>query len=432
MDVHYLACIGVPNLGMPPLHTQATTKIYTIGETRKMDIASGQFEDAAEDLIVATEHASKPQELIPHQATPTLTTNGLIYDIEAEVSEDKADASIDNEHQQDDDFFEQDLDVVNGQDWETLLGVKMPYPDLTRRYNRLRQTVTFTTQNRHSQQTATTPAVLPATNQKRTTTVLDTLTVTPHSTVIQKDKVNDQSISLTSKFANKLSLGEVNTTSTRKGGFERLNHTNQADRATNKQVLNPRPRLVLFKMLGRGLVDRIEGCISTGKEANVYHAITLVDPFTAAPSESDISLAMKICKTIWSSTIEINTLQENSDSDRDTLNKILKRWSNYGQRKRWRNLKRLIMYHQCKLVHANSSEYNILYHDDHLFITDSISILHTEEELIELVQKLISSPQPQSVQDGAKTVELTHEASKSTKILDHERSEENNTNEAVF
>ncbi|KAH9448389.1 hypothetical protein Pst134EA_027701 [Puccinia striiformis f. sp. tritici] len=51
-----------------------------------MDIASGQFEDAAEDLIVATEHASKPQELIPHQATPTLTTNGLIYDIEAEVS----------------------------------------------------------------------------------------------------------------------------------------------------------------------------------------------------------------------------------------------------------------------------------------------------------------------------------------------------------
>ncbi|KNE92100.1 hypothetical protein PSTG_14481 [Puccinia striiformis f. sp. tritici PST-78] len=163
-----------------------------------------------------------------------------------------------------------------------------------------------------------------------------------------------------------------------------------------------------------------------------------------------------------------------------------------------------IMYHQCKLVHANSSEYNILYHDDHLFITDvsqsvehdhpsaydflrsdvrlksacektfaewrrgwwscklcpsiyqkqdpprlgvpalglkqtfdfvtdkSISILHTEEELIELVQKLISSPQPQSVQDGAKTVELTHEASKSTKILDHERSEENNTNEAVF
>ncbi|KAI9631376.1 hypothetical protein KEM48_014426 [Puccinia striiformis f. sp. tritici PST-130] len=99
-----------------------------------------------------------------------------------------------------------------------------------------------------------------------------------------------------------------------------------------------------------------------------------------------------------------------------------------------------IMYHQCKLVHANSSEYNILLGVPALglkqtfdFVTDkSISILHTEEELIELVQKLISSPQPQSVQDGAKTVELTHEASKSTKILDHERSEENNTNEAVF
>ncbi|KNE96691.1 Atypical/RIO/RIO1 protein kinase [Puccinia striiformis f. sp. tritici PST-78] len=500
-----------------------------------MDITSGQFEDAAEDLIVATEHAPKPQELIPHQATPTLTTNGLIYNIEAEVSEDESDASMDNEHEQDDDFFEQDLDVVNGQDWETLAG------DLTKRYNRLRQTVTVTNQNRHSQQTATTPAVLPATNQKRITTVLDTLTVTPHSTVIRKDKVNDQLISLTSKFADKLSLGDVNTTSTRKGGFERLNHTDRADRATNEQVLDPRTRLVLFKMLGRGLVDRIEGCISTGKEANVYHAITLVDPFTAAPSESGISLAMKIYKTsilVFKDRDRYVTgeFRFRSGYAKRNPRKMVKLWAE----KEMRNLKRLyekkircprvvevrsnvlvmeflaleddggwkpsprlkdahlpglgegleqlywellamvrIMYHQCKLVHADLSEYNILYHDDHLFIIDvsqsvehdhpsaydflrsdltnvdlffarlgvptlglkqtfdfvtnkSISILHTEEELIELVQQLISSPQPQSVQDGAETVELTHEASEPAAISDHERSEENDNDEAVF
>ncbi|POW03595.1 hypothetical protein PSTT_10979 [Puccinia striiformis] len=99
-----------------------------------------------------------------------------------------------------------------------------------------------------------------------------------------------------------------------------------------------------------------------------------------------------------------------------------------------------IMYHQCKLVHADLSGYNILLGVLTLglkqtfdFVTNkSISIVHTEEELIELVQQLISSPQPQSVQDGAKTVEVTDEASKSTAILDHEQSEENNNDEAVF
>ena len=29
---------------------------------------------------------------------------------------------------------------------------------------------------------------------------------------------------------------------------------------------------ILFKMLNRGVFSEINGCISTGKEANVYHA----------------------------------------------------------------------------------------------------------------------------------------------------------------
>ncbi|CAM4910081.1 unnamed protein product [Rotaria socialis] len=46
------------------------------------------------------------------------------------------------------------------------------------------------------------------------------------------------------------------------------------DRATVEQVLDPRTRLILFKFLQQGLVDEINGCISTGKEANVYYAKT--------------------------------------------------------------------------------------------------------------------------------------------------------------
>jgi hypothetical protein len=43
-------------------------------------------------------------------------------------------------------------------------------------------------------------------------------------------------------------------------------------RLSTTQVLDPRTRMMLFKLLSRGLFDTINGCISTGKEANVYHA----------------------------------------------------------------------------------------------------------------------------------------------------------------
>ncbi len=40
------------------------------------------------------------------------------------------------------------------------------------------------------------------------------------------------------------------------------------------QVLDPRTRMILFKMLNKKAISEINGCISTGKEANVYHATT--------------------------------------------------------------------------------------------------------------------------------------------------------------
>ncbi|XP_063931493.1 serine/threonine-protein kinase rio1-like [Zophobas morio] len=43
-------------------------------------------------------------------------------------------------------------------------------------------------------------------------------------------------------------------------------------RATTEQVLDGRTRLILFKLLSRGLFSEINGCLSTGKEANVYYA----------------------------------------------------------------------------------------------------------------------------------------------------------------
>lgn len=58
-------------------------------------------------------------------------------------------------------------------------------------------------------------------------------------------------------------------------------------RATVEQVLDPRTLLVLSKFLKRRVFDSIHGCISTGKEANVYYA-------TAA---GGAELAVKVYKT---------------------------------------------------------------------------------------------------------------------------------------
>jgi RIO kinase 1 len=54
-----------------------------------------------------------------------------------------------------------------------------------------------------------------------------------------------------------------------------------------EQALDPRTRLVLFKMLNRGLFSAIHGCVSTGKEANVYYAVN--------PQGADF--AVKVYKT---------------------------------------------------------------------------------------------------------------------------------------
>lgn len=69
------------------------------------------------------------------------------------------------------------------------------------------------------------------------------------------------------RFANKINLTVLDASAESAPRF-----TGRDDRATVEQVLDPRTRLILFKMLNQGFITEIHGCISTGKEANVYHA----------------------------------------------------------------------------------------------------------------------------------------------------------------
>lgn len=85
--------------------------------------------------------------------------------------------------------------------------------------------------------------------------------------------------------------------------FNKFYGKERADRATSEQVLDPRTRMMLFKLLNRSIIKDLNGCISTGKEvflyiislfislfiikANVYHAI----------GYNEEEIAIKIYKT---------------------------------------------------------------------------------------------------------------------------------------
>lgn len=47
----------------------------------------------------------------------------------------------------------------------------------------------------------------------------------------------------------------------------------KGDQATREQAVDPKTRMLLFKMMNNGLLNEINGAVSTGKEAVVYHAV---------------------------------------------------------------------------------------------------------------------------------------------------------------
>lgn len=196
----------------------------------------------------------------------------------------------------------------------------------------------------------------------------------------------------------------------------------RSNRATVEQVLDPRTMGFLARIIKKGIISRINGCISTGKEANVYHGDhegTLI---------LEREYAVKIYKT---SILVFKDRERYVDGEfrfRNTKNqsnprKMVKVWAE----KEFRNLKRLYtngipcpepvelcshvlvmeyltkgkgqpspklrdypfkdiedvvhyyhqmlfymrrMYQTCRLVHADLSEYNSIVHNDKLYIID--------------------------------------------------------------
>ena len=94
-----------------------------------------------------------------------------------------------------------------------------------------------------------------------------------NSSIQQSMKHFQPTNKILSKYVDKI---DISPYSPRSGHVDdgKYRSKDKHDRATVEQVLDPRTRLILFKFLQQGLVEEINGCISTGKEANVYYAKT--------------------------------------------------------------------------------------------------------------------------------------------------------------
>lgn len=142
--------------------------------------------------------------------------------------------------------------------------------DFTKQYNRLRQHTAVRTGNAQTTSSAlyhgVSVATIPAVNRPKAHTKT---TVATSKVIGGKDCTIDQLAAL-SKYNARLAKIDVpyvmGVGVNRKGPSAHANMKDKSDRATNEQVLDPRTRLILFKMIGRGLIHEVNGCISTGKE----------------------------------------------------------------------------------------------------------------------------------------------------------------------
>uniref|UniRef100_A0A7S2S657 Serine/threonine-protein kinase RIO1 n=2 Tax=Rhizochromulina marina TaxID=1034831 RepID=A0A7S2S657_9STRA len=208
--------------------------------------------------------------------------------------------------------------------------------------------------------------------------------------------------------------------------------------------MDPRTRLMLFKLLNSQFLAGIDGCVSTGKEANVYYAKAGERGLQAVASQGFQEFAVKVFKT---SILVFKDRDKYVSGEyrfrngycKSNPRKMVKTWAE----KEMRNLRRLYaagipspepvllknhilvmqfigkdgwpaprlkdaqlserrlresywqvvrhmrkLFHTCKLVHGDLSEYNMLYFEGEVYIIDvSQSVEHDHPHASELLRK---------------------------------------------
>lgn len=355
----------------------------------QISVNDGQFEDAEEDNSVIPES-------LTHYSTNETSRKAADLSNENQNGGSSDHVKSSSEDSDDEDFGEWD--------WEDETG------DFTKRYNASRSEVSVTNTSGKRQSTL-------QPNEKSLEKFGNRIKVERYEGPKLSNKAANVLIQASKKLEN-----------------DRMRAKDKADRATVEQVLDPRTRMILFKILNKGVICEINGCISTGKEANVYHS-------TNADGDER---AVKVYKT------SILTFK---DRDRYVTGefrfrhgyckhnprKMVKTWAE----KEMRNLTRMYqakipcpepiilrshvlvmgfigidgwpapllkdvtlseskarelylkciqivrnIYWKCRLVHADLSEFNMLYQGDKLYVIDvSQSVEHDHPHALEFLRK---------------------------------------------
>ncbi|QCD99184.1 RIO kinase 1 [Vigna unguiculata] len=221
--------------------------------------------------------------------------------------------------------------------------------------------------------------------------------------------------------------------SVRESAIGKTKTTDKADRATAERAIDHKTRMILYKMLNKGAFRDISGCISTGKEANVYHATqsqgqplavkiykTSVLEFKdrARFMQGDFRFKNGYCKhtktmvEIWAKKERGNLMRLKAAGIRCPtpyllrLNVLVMEFiGKYGcaaprlkdaalslDKLREGYVEIIIamrtLYQKCKLVHGDLSEYNILYYEGHLYIIDvSQAVEHEHPHALDFLRE---------------------------------------------
>ncbi|WFC99202.1 non-specific serine/threonine protein kinase [Malassezia yamatoensis] len=390
----------------------------------------------------------------------------------------KVDSSSSSDASLEDDFSDYEDDpswsqgTVNDADWELSRG------DFTKQYNKAKQMAAALQTHTEGSSSSKASVPLPALNRPRPRAQAAAPKV-PASDQLADDSGAHASktaaqVSSLAQYASRIHIGEQYDPSMVAGGsvdarvprktnqLEENRRKDKADRATLQQVLDPRTLLILYKMIRRGLLEMVNGCVSTGKEANVYHA-------TLAPTEEHKSTGHAAIKIYKTSILVFKDRDRYVSGEfrfrhgysRHNPRKMVRLWAE----KEMRNLKRLanagirapapielrdhvlvmqflgdnqgwpsarlkdaessipnqdwprlycellatmrLMYQRCRLVHADLSEYNILYHEEHLWIIDvSQSVEHDHPHAFDFLREDISHIESYFGRHGVKTLGL--------------------------